>query len=100
MSDAVSAELKHFLFTVPAHVASVIFGGGCGAAHSGEADCERCQPLAAAHIYPLAPEPEQADTSASTSPAAAAAPEAPAPVPDVPAKSKKSAPSDDAAPSA
>ncbi|HEV2036890.1 MAG TPA: hypothetical protein VGU71_22290 [Candidatus Dormibacteraeota bacterium] len=73
--------------TVPSHVSSMIVGGGCGQAHvpdaKGEIKCKACAPLIAQHTF--APAPEGFTAPETTAPAS---------------KSKKSAPADDAAPSA
>ena len=82
------------LFKVPEHIASVIFGGGCGVAHSGESDCKECAPLAAVHNYLPAPaaEPATADPAAAPAADVAAADES---VPEpAPAKARKNQPTE------
>lgn len=92
------------IIAVPAHIASVIFGGGCRVAHSpinGAVDCAECYPHAQGHIYPPAPEPSEQPSQASASDAAASSPDAAAPTVEAPfPKSKKAITPDDAAPSA
>lgn len=65
---------KSSVFAVPAHIANLLIGGGCGVMHivqNGAIDCEHCFEAVKSHIFPDAPasesEPKQAVAPAEPS---------------------------------
>lgn len=96
------------VFAVPAHISTITLAGGCGESHyptNGAVDCAPCAAVVKEYTFATvpalesAPAPEQ--PSQASADASAPSPEAVAPVADAtPARSKRTAPADDAAPSA